>query len=203
MTTVEREAVATRAGLNKVAVKNLARRGWQGLDRAQQQNLRKGFERPTAQTQGGSPSDFIPAPEGGLDYGEITPVMAKEMRRQAGKIRLRHGTDAWGLTHIEARHGKQYESLGFQSAQDFIAQVAGNFNAIYKGAGAGLSIVLETSRTGGRLMVQLEPSPDGDFYDVKTASPIRATQYKNEKPLWQRAGTSTPTAQGSSLLPRD
>lgn len=43
MTTTEREALATRAGLNKVAAKNLARRGWQGLDKTQQQNLRKGF----------------------------------------------------------------------------------------------------------------------------------------------------------------
>lgn len=31
-----------------------------------------------------SPQDFIPAPNGGLDYGEITPEMGKAMRRQAG-----------------------------------------------------------------------------------------------------------------------
>lgn len=32
-----------------------------------------------------SPQDFIPAPDGGLDYGEITPEMGKAMRSQARK----------------------------------------------------------------------------------------------------------------------
>lgn len=50
-------------------------------------------------------TDFVPNADGGLDYGEITPAMGKEMRRQVGKIRLRQGNEAWGLTHIEARHG--------------------------------------------------------------------------------------------------
>lgn len=30
-------------------------------------------------------TDFIPAPDGGLDYGEITPEMGRAMRRQAGQ----------------------------------------------------------------------------------------------------------------------
>jgi hypothetical protein len=149
------------------------------------------------------PNDFIPAPKGGLDYGEITSAMSGGMRRQAGKIRLRRGNEKWGLMHIEARHGAQFKSLGFDSAQDFIAHVAESFNAIYPGNGSGLSLVLQTNRTGGRLMVQLTLSEEGDFYDVKSASPIRGDQFKNEEPLWQRAGTSAPTAQGSSLLPKD
>lgn len=145
--------------------------------------------------------EFVTAPDGSIDFGEITPEMAQAMRRQAGKIRLREGDETWGETHIAARHGAQFAALGFDSVRDFVARVAGSFNAIYKGEGAGLSLVLETGGTGGRLMVQLEPSEAGDFYDVKTASPIRADQYKNQKPLWERTGTSAPTTQGSPLLP--
>jgi hypothetical protein len=169
----------------------------------QQERAEKERQRKDQEAGDAGSTDFVQAPGGNLDFGEITPEMSKAMRRQAGKIRLRKGNEAWGLIHIEARHGEQFKSLGFQSANGFIAHVASSFNAIYKGKGAGLSIVLETERTGGRLMVQLEASSDGDFYDVKTASPIRAGQYKNEKPLWQRDGTITQTAQGSSLLPRD
>jgi hypothetical protein len=55
----------------------------------------------------------------------------------------------------------------------------------------------------GRMIVQLEPDPLGKFYDVKTATPSRDNQYKNKKPLWERAGTSTTPAEAGSLHPRD
>lgn len=152
---------------------------------------------------GNDPEAFVPAPDGGSDFGSISPAVGRVMRRQAGPIRLRVGTGAWGLKHIDARHGEQFKKLGFESAADFVAAVAKDFNAVYARDGAGLDVVLENGKTGQRLMVQLEPHPDGDFYDVKTASPVRADQFKNKKPLWERAGTSASTTQGSSPFPRD
>ena len=144
-----------------------------------------------------SPEDFVPTPDGGLDYGEITPEMGKAMRRQAGKIRLRRGDETQGLLHIEARHLDQFKKRGFESVPDFVASVAKAFTAIYKRDGAALDVVLEDGDRG-RLVVQLELAADGDFYDVKTASPIREDQFKNREPLWERAGTSAPTAGESS-----
>lgn len=198
MTTVEREAVATRAGLNKVAVKNLARRGWQGLDRAQQQNLRKGFERPTPQTQGGSPSDFIPAPDGGLDYGEITPAMAKEMRRQAGKIRLQRGDERFGLAHIEQRHGAEIRSAGFQSVEAFVADIAGSIAQVWQPGATSQLVALKMSGNDRIMYVQLQAGTDGgvDFYTVNTAFPARSGYVRNKKDwkkLWEdRAQPSQP-----------
>ncbi len=166
-----------------------------------------GITKPAAQSkqaqeatkpEASAATDFIPAPDGGLDYGEITPEMGRAMRRQAGKIRLRQGNEAWGLTHIRNRHLDQFQRLGFDSAEAFVASVAANFTAIYQRPGSALDVVFAESGTGQRLAVQLEPSVDGDFYDVKTASPVRADQFKNKKPLWERAGTSTPTAMESS-----
>lgn len=131
-----------------------------------------------SRSAGGQPTDFVPNPDGGLDYGEITPEMGRAMRRQAGKIRLRQGNEAWGLTHIRNRHLDQFQRLGFDSAEAFVASVAANFTAIYQRPGSALDVVFAQSGTGQRLAVQLEPSVDGDFYDVKTASPVRADQFK-------------------------
>lgn len=160
-------------------------------------------ERVAFSLAGDDPATFVQAPDGSMEFGEITPEMGKLMRRQAGKIRLRAGTQAWGLRHIESRHGEQFKQLGFESTADFVASVAKNFNAVYARNGAGLDVVLENGKTGQRLMVQLEPHADGDYYDVKTASPVRSDQFKNKKPLWESAGTSTSTAQGSFPFPRD
>lgn len=149
----------------------------------------------------GSPTDFIPAPDGGLDYGEITPEMSKIMRRQAGKIRLRRGDDTQGLVHIEARHKADFAALGFTGAVDFISQVASGFTKIYKGNGAALDVVIDDEKRG-MLIVQLEPAEDGDFYDIKTATPIRRAQFKNKEPLWERAGPSAPVADGNPPSPK-
>lgn len=149
---------------------------------------------PVADT---SAANFVTAPNGSIDFGEITPEMSKVMRRQAGKIRLRQGDDTQGLKHIEARHLEQFKKRGFASVQEFVASVAKTFTAIYKREGSALDVVLEDG-SRGRLVVQLEMAEGGDYYDVKTASPIRDDQFKNRAPLWERTGTSATTAVESS-----
>lgn len=52
MTTVEREAVALRTGIKGVAAKNVATRGWQGLDRVVQERLAKAMANPKAPAPG-------------------------------------------------------------------------------------------------------------------------------------------------------
>lgn len=181
--------VATRAGLNKVAVKNLARRGWQGLDRTQQQNLRRGFEKPVVQSQAaGSPTDFIPAPDGGLDYGEITPAMAKEMRRQAGKIRLQRGVQngdgtGYGLVHIEERHGQEIRDAGFASIEDFVFGAVSDIESIWKPAATSQLVVIQATERGKVVFIQLQAGKDeaGDFYTVKTAFPSSRTYAEKRK----------------------
>lgn len=105
--------------------------------------------------------------------------------------------------HIRQRHDAQIRASGFESAEQFVSAVAGNFTAIYPRPGRSLDVVLDDG-TRGKLIVQLEPSQgDGDFYDVKTATPIRTDQYKNGVPLWERTGPSTPSAETDSLDPWD
>ncbi|MDX9698057.1 MAG: hypothetical protein RBT55_00605, partial [Rhodocyclaceae bacterium] len=57
---------------------------------------------------------------------QIAQAMALAMRRQAGKIRLQRGVQnangtGWGLAHIEARHGREIRSAGFESVAAFVA----------------------------------------------------------------------------------
>lgn len=144
---------------------------------------------------------FVPSPDGGVDYGQISAEMGKAMRRQAGAIRLRQGNEAWGLTHIEMRHGRDVVAMGYSDARDFVSKVAQGFTKIYSGRGAALDVVID-NEARGMLIVSMEPAADGDFYDIKTATPIRRDQFKNEKPLWVRTGPSAPTVKDSPPYPR-
>ena len=147
------------------------------------------------------PDDFVSSPDGGLDFGEISAEMGKAMRRQAGAIRLRQGNEAWGLTHIEMRHGRDVVAMGYSDVQDFVSKVAKGFTKIYSGRGAALDVVID-NEARGMLIVSLEPAADGDFYDIKTATPIRRDQFKNEKALWERTGPSASTVKDSPPYPR-
>ena len=142
-----------------------------------------------------SPTDFIPAPDGGLDYGEITPEMSQAMRRQAGNIRLQQGVQnsdgtGWGLAHIEANHGKQIRNAGFSSVGQFIGHVAGSFNEVLQAAkGKQLLVAVTQGRRDVMFVVQLEVAQDGDFYRVNTAFPasrdyLEKQEGKGAKILW-------------------
>ena len=137
--------------------------------------------------------EYVLTSNGSRDFGEITPEISKLIGRQAGKIRLRIGChndnddkENYGEIHIE-REGrlKQLQDAGFENARDFVDYVGKNYNAIYHGSGHSLKI----SARGNRdytLFIQLEPSSDGDFYDVKTAMVSRKSYLEKENPLWTK-----------------
>ncbi|WP_263567533.1 hypothetical protein [Paracoccus sp. DMF] len=91
--------------------------------------------------------------------------------------------------------------MGFPSVEDFVQTVAHDFTAVYGRAGRALDLVLDAG-TRGLLIVQLEPDPSGDFYDIRTATPIRPGQYQRKAPLWEKAGPSTSPAEASPLDPK-
>ena len=63
-------------------------------------------------------------------------------------------------------------------------------------------MVLASERPG-LTIDQLKAAADVDFYDIKTATPIRLDQFKNEKMLWERAGPSASVASdGNSPSPK-
>jgi hypothetical protein len=136
--------------------------------------------------------EFVLTTSGDKDFGEISPEIAQEIRRQAGKIRLRTGEQEgvpgdYGEKHMERKDRiQELCSNGYENARDLVQDVAQGYTAIYEGAGGRLVLYKRRQKSGLSLFVELFPASDGDFYDVKTGMVTRDTYYKNKKPLWER-----------------
>lgn len=147
---------------------------------------------------------FVPAPDGGFDYGEITPAMSKAMRRQAGKIRLQRGNDKFGLMHIEMRHGEEIRAAGFPSVEAFVADIAQGIGEVWQPDATSQLVAIKKSGNDRVMFVQLTAEKDsaGDFYTVRTAFPSRADYVRNKKKwkmLWEgRAQPSQPATSGQA-----
>lgn len=149
-----------------------------------------------------SGADFVTAPDGSIDFGEITAVQAKAMRRQAGKIRLEQGNSNYGLQHIEERHGAQIRSIGFASVESFVADAVRHVDAIWKPAKTTQLVMLQSIERGKAVFIELKPASDGDYYTVNTAFPVSDGYAENKKGwslLW--GGASVPAvASGANPL---
>jgi len=136
--------------------------------------------------------EFVLTRNGSRDFGEIPPEIARTIRRQAGKIRLRIGEQKsergnYGEKHIERPDRlQQLRNNGYENARDFVQDVAGRYTAIYGGASGRLTLYKNEGKKGISLFVELMPSKDEDFYDVKTGMVTRDTYYTNKKPLWEK-----------------
>ncbi len=151
--------------------------------------------------------EFVLTKDGSIDFGEITESVAREIKRQAGKIRLRigeeHGDKSknnYGEVHIErSSRLKQLKAAGYASARDFIEYVCNNFDVIY-GNGIGLILAVKGENNSKIAMIQLTSNPDADFYDVKTGLIARNSYFKEEaknweekKPLWIKTKSGSDT----------
>jgi len=135
--------------------------------------------------------EFVLTRDGSRDFGEISSEIAKEIRRQAGKIRMRIGKQEdekgnYGEKHIERPDRlKQLQDNGYENARDLVQNVAANYSSIYAGKGSRL-VLYKKGKNDAMIYVELTPSEDGDFYDVKTGMITRKDYMKNKKPLWER-----------------
>ena len=136
--------------------------------------------------------EFVLTSNGNIDFGEISPEIASLIKRQAGKIRLRIGKqdesskENYGEAHIErTARLKDLQAAGFNNARDFVEYVCFDYDAIYPNR-SGL-IVFRRGPRFNTAYVQLVPSIDGDFYDVKTVVSSSRNVVKNKTPLWKKA----------------
>lgn len=134
--------------------------------------------------------EFVLSSKGSKDFGEITPEIASAIKREAGKIRLRVGQqkgnkEDYGELHLErGARLKDLQSSGFNSARDFTEFVCNDYDAIYPN-GSGL-IIYKKGKKHNQLYIQLTPSKEGEFYDVKTGVASNREQMRNKKPLWTK-----------------
>ena len=136
--------------------------------------------------------EFVLTDNGSKDFGEITPEIAQQIRRQAGKIRLRigeqeaHSERGYGEKHIERpKRINELKLLGFNNARDFVAYIAKNYDAIYEESGSTL-VLYKKGEHHTVIISRLETLNNDDFWDVKTAYITRKDSKRNKKPLWER-----------------
>jgi hypothetical protein len=137
--------------------------------------------------------EFVLTRNGSKDFGEISTEIAQQIRRQPGKIRLRIGKqegerDNYGEKHIERKERmRELRANGYENARDFVQDVASGYTAIYSGDGLRLTLYKKIDKKGISLFVELIPSQEEDFYDVKTGMITRDTYFRNKKPLWEKS----------------
>jgi hypothetical protein len=136
--------------------------------------------------------EFVLTSNGSKDFGEISHEIAKEIRRQAGKIRLRIGVNAgksgdFGEKHIE-RPGRlqQLRDNGYENARDLVQDVTASFDAIFKGNGPRIILSKQGTLTDTSIFIELTPVEGEEFYDVKTGLIARKNYFKNKTPLWKK-----------------
>ena len=134
--------------------------------------------------QNGSP--FIEAPDGSIDFGQIT----YEQNLTPAPIRLSLGNKENGLIHIEIRHGDQIRNAGFVSVVAFVAYVAQNYNRIQKGNAYDNDsgeqnqtfLVQLTDKHNNTLWVQL--SKDESYWNVNSAGVLSKRYGRKKENIW-------------------
>jgi hypothetical protein len=156
----------------------------------QNANLRPNTSMKTENIPVQHDGEFVLTKSGNKDFGEISPEIAQKIQRQAGKIRLRIGKqegerDNYGEKHIERPDRlQQLLDNGYENARDFVQDVAENFSSIYAGKGSRL-VLYKKGKSDTMIYVELTPSGEGDYYDVKTGLITRKDFMNKKKPLWE------------------
>lgn len=136
-------------------------------------------------------NEFIIKSNGSRDFGEITSSISNATGGELtpGKIRLRVGNEKQGLIHAK-KHEKQAKHIGYNSIEDMIADVAENFDVIYKkdngkGKRATYSLVkLNDDNVKAKQNVvptyfELQ-NEDNGYYIIITAIPKNIGSFKNQ-----------------------
>jgi hypothetical protein len=106
--------------------------------------------------------------------------VAKAIRRKAADIYI----DDNHLRHIAIQHGRELAVLGFDP-MTFVRLVVRNYNRIYNGTGSSLLLVLYNGKPKVTA-IELNLVLKQDFYEVKTATVMKKTFFKDEKLLWPK-----------------
>ena len=112
--------------------------------------------------------------------------------------------NGYGLRHIEARHGDQIRKAGFSSVEEFIEQVAKNYDVIKEGSdrnGNKTYRLLLTDKHNNTLMIEL--SKDGSYWNVNTAGVFKKSYGKDKKEVYNRHTTVKQSAETAETSQAD
>ena len=148
---------------------------------------------------------FVVLSDGTTTFGEIT----EDTGLTAAPIKLSEGVadekgNGYGLRHIEARHGDQIRKAGFSSVEEFIEQVAKNYDVIKEGSdrnGNKTYRLLLTDKHNNTLMIEL--SKDGSYWNVNTAGVFKKSYGKDKKEVYNRHTTVKQSAETAETSQAD
>jgi hypothetical protein len=123
--------------------------------------------------------------------GEITPEIARAIRRQAGKIILEEGNNEWGFVHITKRHQREIDALSL-SAEDFVEIICRKFSEIRSGKNTHIILVKDNADYAPYMAIiklKLSVFNNEDCWSVSTATVVRRSYFKSgeKKLLWKRS----------------
>ena len=77
--------------------------------------------------------EFVIKPDGSTEFGAITREIAEQSggKIPKGKIQLKVGNSGFGLIHIKKREA-ELQKLGYSSVEDYVSDIARNFDEIYQ-----------------------------------------------------------------------
>ena len=132
--------------------------------------------------------EFVLTTSGTIDFGEIPEDVARSIKRQAGKIRLRIGKQVngdkenFGELHINRPSRLiQLVQKGYQNARDAAERICHCFYEIYDN---GVGLILRTPDNMAAYISIERNGDESDFYDIKTISPANDRFFKRKKRLW-------------------
>ena len=148
---------------------------------------------------------FVVSSDGTTTFGEIT----EDTGLTTAPIKLSEGVademgNGYGLRHIEARHGDQIRKAGFSSVEEFIEQVAKNYDVIKEGSdrnGNKTYRLLLTDKHNNTLMIEL--SKDGSYWNVNTAGVFKKSYGKDKKEVYNRHTTVKQSAETAETSQAD
>ena len=148
---------------------------------------------------------FVVSSDGTTTFGEIT----EDTGLTVAPIKLSEGVademgNGYGLRHIEARHGDQIRKAGFSSVEEFIEQVAKNYDVIKEGSdrnGNKTYWLLLTDKHNNTLMIEL--SKDGSYWNVNTAGVFKKSYGKDKKEVYNRHTTVKQSAETAETSQAD
>ncbi len=155
----------------------------QGTAEAQE----KGTEE-TERTEGGT-QKAKPANETFRKVGEGEWEIPQTVTDAVPELKGKIVCDEEAYAHIWARHKKELQDLGHESAKAFVDETLANADAVYAAKNSGYDLVARLrgkESSANRVFVYLKKTKDGGFYDVGTALITKSKKYENTNPLWER-----------------
>lgn len=149
---------------------------------------------------------FETTSSGDLNFGEVTQEMADKIGTGvAAPIRYSSGTNDYGKKHLEEWHLDDIHAYGYDSSNDFVEDIAQNFDEIYQGnqekdeAGniTRNTFILTIKKSNAILYIELKKAEDEDYYSVNSGGIIDKRRYRKTKEknrIWNRPITDSQVA---------